>query len=317
MQPPTIRTDVNLVQVQVKVTDPRGRIVAGLQKQAFEVLVDGQQQEIKVFQGEDAPVAAGIVIDNSASMAPKVPDVIAAATEFARNSNPLDQMFVLHFNNRARLGLPPGQAFTDQIDELKSAISQFDLGGTTAFYDALMSALKHLDSAKYNRRVILAITDGGDNSSTATADDVLNAAARSGTAIFAVGVFDSADLDRNPSVLKQISENTGGAAFLPQASSEVPGVCKQIAHEIRQEYTLGFAGATDGRYHSIRVVVHDARYGSLEAHARPGYWAGAGKSEKAPRVASLLAECHLQLVREPDSGSVCLRDRAVFRPLAT
>jgi Ca-activated chloride channel family protein len=279
LQPPTIRTEVNLVQVQVKVTDPRGRVVTGLQKQAFELLVDDQKQDISVFQGEDAPVAAGIVIDNSASMAPKQQDVIQAATEFARDSNPLDQMFVLHFNNQARLGLPAGQDFTDRIDELKSAISKFELGGTTAFYDALMGATKHLEPAKYNRRVILAITDGGDNSSTATPSDVLNASAKSGTAIFAVGVFDAADADQNPSVLKQLADSSGGAALFPQTSSEVPGLCRQIAHEIRQEYTLGFAGATDGRYHAIRITVHDPRYASLQAHARSGYWAAAAKSE--------------------------------------
>ncbi len=279
LQPPTIRTEVNLVQVQVKVTDPRGRVVTGLPKQAFELLVDGQKQDISVFQGEDAPVAAGIVIDNSASMAPKQQDVIQAATEFARDSNPLDQMFVLHFNNQARLGLPAGQDFTDRIEELQSAISRFDLGGTTAFYDALMGATKHLEPAKYNRRVILAITDGGDNSSTATPSDVLNASAKSGVAIFAVGVFDAADTDQNPTVLKQLADSSGGAAFFPQTSSEVPALCRQIAHEIRQEYTLGFAGATDGRYHAIRIAVHDPRYASLQAHARSGYWAAAAKSE--------------------------------------
>lgn len=280
LQPPTIRTEVNLVQVQVKVTDPHGRIVTGLRKQAFELLVDDQKQDITVFQGEDAPVAAGIVIDNSASMAPKQQDVIQAAAEFARDSNPLDQMFVVHFNNQVRLGLPAGQEFTDRIEQLQSAISKFELGGTTAFYDALMSAMKHMEPAKYNRRVILAITDGGDNSSTAAPLDVLNASARSGIAIFAVGVFDAADTDQNPAVLKQLAGSSGGAAFFPQTSSEVPGLCRQIAHEIRQEYTLGFAGATDGRYHSIRIVVHDPRYGSLQAQARSGYWAAApAKSE--------------------------------------
>jgi Ca-activated chloride channel family protein len=277
-QTPTIRADVNLVQVQVKVTDTHGRIIPDLEKQAFELLVDDARQEITVFQGEDAPVTAGIVVDNSASMAPKRKDVIAAATEFARDSNPLDEMFVLHFNDRARLGLPQGQPFTGSVEELQAAISKFQLGGTTALYDALTSAMTHLNAAAYTRRVLLAITDGGDNSSTAQPPDVVNAAGKSGTQIFAVGIFDNANEDRNPSVLKQIAENTGGEAFFPQSSTDVPGLCKQIAREIRHEYTLGFAGATDGKYHSIQVLVHDPNYGKLQAHSRSGYQA-AGKTE--------------------------------------
>jgi VWFA-related protein len=273
MQTPTIRTDVNLVQVPVKVTDKHGRIITGLDKRAFELLVDGAKQEITVFQGEDAPVSAGIVVDNSASMAPKRKDVIAAATEFARDSNTLDEMFVLHFSDHVRLGLPQGQAFTGRIDDLQAAISKFQLGGTTAFYDALMSAMNHLNEAAYSTRVLLAITDGGDNSSKAQPDDVLHAAEKSGTMIFTVGVFDNANEDRNPSVLKRLSENTAGEAFFPQSSAEVPGVCKQIARQIRQEYTLGFAGATDGKYHSIEVLVHDPQYGDLLAHTRSGYLA--------------------------------------------
>jgi Ca-activated chloride channel homolog len=278
MQTPTIRADVNLVQVHVKVTDPHGRVVTGLEKQAFELLVDNVKQEITLFQSEDAPVCAGIVVDNSASMGPKRKDVIQAATEFARDSNPLDEMFVVHFNDRVRLGLPPGQPFTSNIEELTSAISKFELGGTTALYNALIYSMSHLHQSAYHARVLLAITDGGDNSSTASARDVVVAAEACGAVIFAIGVFESTDEDRNPAMLKDIAEATGGAAFFPQSSAEIPGVCKQIAREIRHQYTLGFAGATDGRYHSIRVLVRDPRYEKLEPHARAGYLA-AGKSE--------------------------------------
>ena len=274
----TIRADVNLVQVHVKVTDPHGRVVTGLEKQAFELLVDNVKQEITLFQHEDAPVCAGIVVDNSASMKPKRKDVIQAATEFAKESNPLDQMFVVHFNNRARLGLPPGQLFTNKVEELTSAISRFELGGTTALYDALIDSMKHLDRSEYHSRVLLAITDGGDNSSTASARDVVVAAEDGGAVIFAIGVFENTDEDRNPAMLKNIADATGGAAFFPQSSAEIPDVCKQIAREIRHQYTLGFAGATDGKYHSIRVLVRDPRFEKLEPHARPGYLAG-GKSE--------------------------------------
>src|SRR4051812_27193355 len=128
-----IRSDVNLVQLHARVTDATGSAVLGLDKGAFQLFVDNVPQPISVFQGEDAPVTAGIVVDNSASMGPKRQQVIAAALAFARASNPKDEMFVLHFNDRARFGLPTGTLFTGRVPELESAISAFDLGGTTAF----------------------------------------------------------------------------------------------------------------------------------------------------------------------------------------
>jgi VWFA-related protein len=273
--PPTIRADVNLVQVQAKVTDGRGRIVPDLPKSAFELYVDDVRQEITVFQGEDAPVTAGMVIDNSASMAPKREDVITAATAFAKASNPRDEMFVVHFSDHARFGLPADKPFTSDVGELKAAISRFDLGGTTAFYDAAMVAISHFSQGTYNRRVLLAITDGGDNSSASQPKDVKEAAWKAGAAIFAIGIFDPSDEDQNPSVLKDIASATGGQAFFPRSSAEIPKLCKQIASDVRHEYTLGFAGAEDGRFHRIRVTAHDPRYGQLNVQTRAGYVAAA------------------------------------------
>jgi VWFA-related protein len=270
-QPPTIRADVNLVQLHAKVTDDRGRIVSDLPKSAFELYVDGARQEITVFQGEDAPVTAGMVIDNSASMAPKREDVIAAATAFARASNPLDEMFVVHFSDHARMGLPEDTPFTSNVDELKAAISRFELGGTTAFYDALMVAISHFGLGTYNRRIVLAITDGGDNSSGNQPKDVKDAAWKMGAVIFAIGIFDPADKDQNPEALKDLAAATGGQAFFPRSSNEIPKICKQIASDVRHEYTLGFPGAEDGRVHSIRLTARDPRYGQLHVQTRSGY----------------------------------------------
>src|SRR5262249_51918500 len=135
---PTIRTDVSLVELSARVTDHEGRAVRGLSRDAFRLFVDDAPQPITLFKPEDAPVAAGIVIDNSASMAPKRSDVISAAMAFARASNPRDEMFVVHFNSRAWFGLPQGEAFTSSTAELENAISHFELGGTTALYDAIL-----------------------------------------------------------------------------------------------------------------------------------------------------------------------------------
>jgi Ca-activated chloride channel homolog len=270
-QTASIRTDVNLVQLHAKVTDTQGHAVAGLDKKAFHLFVDDVPQEITVFQGEDAPVTAGIVIDNSASMAPKRTEVIAAALAFARASNPKDQMFVVHFNNTVRFGLPKGKRFTGNVSELETAIAAFNLGGTTAFYDALLTAEPEFKFAYYTRKVLLTITDGGDNSSRASLADAITGAREAGIVIYPIGVFDQYDRDRNPDVLKKIAEQTGGSAYFPEHVSDVTATCVRIAQDIREQYTIGFPGADDGQYHRLRLTVEDPAYGKLEVHARAGY----------------------------------------------
>jgi VWFA-related protein len=272
-EPPIIRTDVNLVQLHVRVTDAADHAVAGLGKSSFQLFVDEAPTDITVFQGEDAPVTAGIVVDNSASMAAKRQEVIAGALAFARASNPKDQMFVVHFNSTFRFGLPQGTPFTGSIAELEQAIAGFNLGGTTAFYDALLAAESHFKVAAYPNKVLLTITDGGDNSSRATLAEAIAGARDASILIYPIGVFDENDRDRNPTVLTEIADQTGGIAFFPERVSAVTETCVNIARDIREQYTLGFPGATDGQYHRIRLVAHDPRRGLLKAHTRAGYMA--------------------------------------------
>jgi VWFA-related protein len=279
-EPPVIRTDVNLVQLQVQVTDAAGHTVPGLNKGAFQLFVDDAPVEITVFQGEDAPVTAGIVVDNSASMTAKRPEVIAAALAFARASNPKDEMFVVHFNGAVRFGLPPGTRFTGSIAQLETAISAFELGGTTAFYDALIAAASHFQYAAYARKVLLTVTDGGDNSSRATLDDAIAHARDAGIVIYPIGLFDVDDRDRNPGVLEQLAEQTGGRAFFPEHVPDVTEICVRIARDIREQYTVGFPGATDGRYHPIRLVVSDTKHGPLNVRTRAGYFATRGSGSE-------------------------------------
>ena len=272
-KPASIRLDVNLVQLPVTVTDDKGHSVPGLKPDAFRILVDGTPQPITVFQGEDAPVTAGIVLDNSASMEPKKAEVIAAALAFARGSNPLDQMFVVHFSDHSRLGLPPQTPFTGDIAALEQAISKFDLGGTTALYDALAFAQLQLRQAVYARRALLIITDGADNSSSANLHDVVMDAQKTGVTLFPVGMFDENDRSRNIPELTQLAADTGGQAFFPDTIGDIARGCEEIAREIRREYTLGFPGVEDGKYHHIDVTAQDPRYGPLQVHSRPGYFA--------------------------------------------
>jgi Ca-activated chloride channel homolog len=270
-EPDTIRLNVNLVQVHARVTDGAGRAVTGLGKEAFALFVDDVPQPITVFRGEDAPVTAGIVVDNSASMAPKREEVIAGALAFARASNEKDQMFVVHFNNHARLGLPEGVDFTGDVAVLETAIAAFDLGGTTAFYDAMIKAETQLRKGGYPQKVLLTITDGGDNSSHASFADVLDGALNAGIVIYSIGIFDSKDRDRNPQVLLTIAEKTGGEAFFPGQLADVTKICVGIAEDIRRQYTLGFPGAEDGQYHRIRLTAKSPKFGMLTVHTRAGY----------------------------------------------
>jgi len=270
---------VNLVELRVRVTDRAGRAVPGLGESAFQLFVDDTAQKISVFHGEDAPVTAGLVIDNSASMAKKRTEVIAAATAFARASNPQDEMFVVHFNHNVRFGLPEATPFTGSVPELEAAIGRFSLGGATAFYDALLAAEVHFRLAAYSHKVLLTVTDGGDNASSATLAEVIDRARENRATIYPIGIFGDEDRDSNPAVLEELAQQTGGRASTLHDVTEVTETCVRIAREIREQYTLGFAGANDGQYHRIRVTVVDPKHGPLRVHTRAGYLANRPSGE--------------------------------------
>jgi VWFA-related protein len=272
-QPGTIQVNVNLTVLHAAVLDQSGHFVSGLEKQDFAVFLDGQPRPITVFQKDDAPVTAGILVDNSASMIPRGPEVLAAALAFARASNPQDEMFVVHFSDRVRLGLPPDKPFTGSISELEAALSQFVPAGATALYDAVALALSHLRASPLERKVLLIISDGGDNSSHISFSEVLDLLQRSGAVVYAVGLYDDTDRDRNPRALSQLAELTGGKAYFPSELKDVGKVCVDIARDIRLQYTLGVEGPEDGQYHRIRVTARDPRNGELEVRTRTGFFA--------------------------------------------
>jgi len=271
--PPLIHFEVNLTVLHATVLDHSGRIVPGLGKRDFQLFVDGSPKAITMFEPEDAPVAAGIVVDNSASMIQKGPEVIAGALAFARASNPQDEMFVVHFNGQVRLGLPPERPFTGSIPELEQGLARFSAEGTTALYDAVALAVRHLQESKLDRKVLLLVSDGGDNSSREGLEDVMKLAQSSGVVIYSIGIYDETDRDRNPRVLTQIAEASGGKAHFPSELKDVTGACLKIARDIRQQYTLGFAGNKDGHYHTIKVVAERAGGGPLEVRTRGAYFA--------------------------------------------
>lgn len=273
--------NVDLVVLHATVRDRRGHIVADLQKEHFEVFEDHARQAIRLFLREDIPVTVGLVVDHSGSMNRKLGDVLAAARAFVHSSNPNDEMFVVNFNEYVSLGLPDSAPFTNDADELERAIANAPVMGQTALYDAIGKALDQLRGATRDKRVLIVISDGGDNTSSLTLDQVLRRAQQSSALIYTVGLFDAADEDRNPSVLRRLASASGGEAYFPAASSELAGVCKRIAEDIRNQYTIGYVSTSEakpGTYRSIRVVAKTPRQRRLFVHTRTGYVA-AGEAQ--------------------------------------
>jgi Ca-activated chloride channel homolog len=194
----TISVDVNLVVLHATVLNGKGGFVSGLQREDFHAYEDGAPQVIQVFEHEDVPVAVGLAVDNSGSMRRKRKEVTAAALAFMRASNPRDEMFVVNFNERVSFGLPDTQLFSASAAELEGALNGFPAYGRTALYDAIEAGLSHLKKATLDKKVLIAISDGGDNASHHTLGQVLENAGRSDGIVYTVGLFDEDDPDRNP-----------------------------------------------------------------------------------------------------------------------
>jgi VWFA-related protein len=274
-----ISVDVALVVLHATVTGRQGGFVSNLGERDFEVYEAGVLQHIRLFKNEDIPVTVGLVVDHSSTMRPKLAEVSAAARTFVRSSNRDDEMFVVNFNETVSLGLPRKVRFTNNIVELENAISVTPTGGQTALYDALAKALAELQAGGRERKVLIVVSDGGDNASARKLAEVMKLAAQSSAVIYTVGVFDEEDPDRNPGVLKRLARETGGEAFFPGQIGEVVAICEQIARDIRHQYTIGYAPinpARDGVYRAIRVVARAKDQGRLSVRTRTGYIAGGG-----------------------------------------
>ena len=274
-----ISVDVDLVILHATIRDGEGRLAPDLRERDIEVYEDGVRQAVRLFRHEDSPVTVGLVVDHSGSIRHKLPDVVSGARRFARSSNPLDQMFVVNFNENVTVPLPATAPFTNRPDELERAITSSPAGGKTALYDAILTALERLRMGTRDKRVLIVISDGGDNASTHTLADVLKAAALSSALIYTIGIFETEDPDRNPRVLKQLAKATGGEAFFPGEPAEIAGVCDRIALDIRRHYTIGYFSsnaARDGAYRSVRLVARQAGR-KLATRVRAGYIAGGGK----------------------------------------
>jgi Ca-activated chloride channel homolog len=274
--PYTIDVSVDMVVLHATVQNSRGVLVSGLGQDEFEVYEDGVLQQIKYFTQEDIPVTVGLVVDNSGSMRPKRREVIAAALAFARFSNSDDQMFVITFNEHVSFGLPPDTVFTDEMATLEVALSRIAADGMTALYDATAAALEHLKKGNRDKKVLIVVSDGGDNASKHSLSEVMSLAGRSEAIIYAIGVFEEEDRERNPRVLKRLAKATGGEAFLPKSLTEVAPICERIARDIRNQYTLAYVPTNekrDGLFRSIQVKARPLSGQRLVVRTRVGYYA--------------------------------------------
>lgn len=280
----TLSVDVELVQLPVSVQDKEGRPVNGLTKDHFQIFEDNVQQELSLFRHEDVPLSLGLVIDNSGSMRNKRERVNSAALAFVRESNPDDETFVVNFDDSAYLE----QDFTGSIGDLIDVLDRVDTRGETALYDAIYLSVEHAKTGKNYKKALLLISDGEDNTSKYGINRVIEVLRESRITLYAVGLLEENDqrggLFRKPpskkakEALTQFAELTGGQAYFPKSIDEVEEICKRIAHDLRNHYTLGYAPSNkklDGTWREVRVKVNPPKTASKvdAVYSKPGYYA--------------------------------------------
>jgi VWFA-related protein len=234
-----ISTEIDFVLLDVSVTHGAGNF-SGLNKENFRIYEDGAVQAVTEFTGGDLPVAIGLVMDSSGSMGSKRPRLIDAGLAFIEASNPRDEMFVVNFSDQVRRGLPESVPFTDDTGLLRSALSRDRPQGRTALYDAITFALKHLKTSRLGRKALVVVSDGGDNSSVTSFQQMMQLIQESPATIYTVGIYEPDDAERNPRVLKRIARLSGGDCFIPDEFEEVVAICARIAKDIRSRYTIGY-----------------------------------------------------------------------------
>jgi Ca-activated chloride channel family protein len=282
----TIKVDVNLVVLHTTVLDDRGRFADGLKQDNFRVLEDKAEQKLALFKREDVPVSMGLVVDNSGSMRDKRPRVNEAAITLVQASNPQDEAFVVNFNDDYYLDLD--KDFSSSVPELKEALERIDSRGSTALYDAVIGSLDHLKKAHKDKRVLLVVTDGEDNTSRNSLEKTIREIQKTDTVIYTIGLLSEEKgkaKTKAKKALKEIAEASGGLAYFPENVEDVHNICDQVAHDIRNQYTLGYYPSNtrrDGTYRAVAVEVIPPRgRGKLVARTRNGYYAPTGSSASA------------------------------------
>jgi Ca-activated chloride channel family protein len=275
------KTGVDVVNLAVTVTDPRGRFITDLGEHDFEVLEEGVRQPLTIFTREDLPVSLAILIDTSASMEAKLGQAQTAAIRFVKALTPEDEAQVIQFNQRAELA----QDFTSDQAQLEAAIRGTHAAGDTALYTALYVALKDLDrrhrDGELRRRAVVVLTDGEDTASSITDEQVLDLAKRTGIGVYGVGLVGSEaayarplNPDQSTFFFSALGRATGGQAYFLKTVSQLDGVYDRVARELRSQYAMGYVSsnpARDGRWRQV-VVRTPARL-NLDIRHKLGYFA--------------------------------------------
>ena len=275
------RAQVQEVVLHATVVDEKHRIVTNLARNDFQVFEDGQQQQITSFRRQDVPVALGIVVDNSGSMRDKRPAVNQAAINLVRASNPKDEVFIVNFNDEYYLD----QDFTDDVPKLKEAMDRIESRGGTALYDAIVASADHLKkNARLEKKVLLVVTDGEDNASRESLEQAIRRLqAENGPTVYTVGLLGEERQRRARRALQEMAEQTGGIAFFPKDLSEVDSITQEVAHDIRNQYIIGYKPTTPqdrGGYRSVKVEARAPGYKHLLVRTRSGYYAGQQRAAK-------------------------------------
>jgi Ca-activated chloride channel family protein len=274
-----IRARSDLVLVSVSITDDLNRPVVGLDQENFRLFENKKSQQIRNFSSEDVPVSIGIILDTSGSMSSKLDRAREAVGYFCDQANPQDEFFLITFSSGPRLTTD----FTNRPEQIRNDLLTIRSKGPTALLDAIYMGLDKLRSAKYARKALLVLSDGGDNHSRYTEHDVKNAIRESDLTIYAVGTYDRYVSTREealgPELLGSITELTGGQSFVLSNANEMPQVAQSIGVRLRHQYMLAYtpqSAPRDGRWHKISVKLRlPKKFPFLHVTARSGYYAGA------------------------------------------
>lgn len=269
--------NTNLVLIPLTVTDPMDRLVTGLEKQNFEIYEDNHAQVIRAFSCDDAPVSIGIILDLSGSMSDKIVRARGALLQFMQTSNPLDEFFVIGFNNRPFLV----SDFTSDVNKVEANLTVLKPEHRTALLDAIYLGLQKMKQAKWPRKALLIISDGGDNNSRYTEGEVRSAVRESDVQIYGLGIFDAeaptVEEQNGPLLLNAIANDSGGRLFRVDDLAEMGDIATRISAELRDEYVLGYSTndlKMDGKWRKVKVkLVPPPGLPPLVVHARTGYYA--------------------------------------------
>jgi Ca-activated chloride channel homolog len=274
---PVVKSKVDLVLVPVTVTDPMNRLVTGLDKENFQVFEGKEAQEVRNFSAEDAPVSLGVIFDMSGSMSSKIERAREAVIEFFKTANPQDEFFLIAFADKPE----EVSDFTQSVEDLQGKLVFTVPKGRTALLDAIYLGVSKMRQAKYPKKALLIISDGGDNHSRYTEGEIKNLVKEADVMIYSIGIYDhyfQTEEERlGPALLSDISDLSGGRSFTIDNPNDLADVATKIGIELRNQYVLGYRPKNpghDGKWHKIKVKLLPPKgLPPLHVYARTGYYA--------------------------------------------